>query len=220
MNGQMMGTSIKDLHNMEKMDKMDNFGSIRNLQEIQQMPQIQNMQQMQMQMQQMPNMQQMSQLQFNDSQHMSNYSQFSQNPNINPNQNQNPNQNPIQIPIQNYNTELNQTDISDIEDLVRNINDNMPEDSLDFTNQTDDKNIQEKEETSSGILNIPKWLREPLLILVIYLILSQTIVKDTIGKYIKQINPGTDGSVSFVGVLIYGIILAVLYVIIKKYLLE
>ena len=66
---------------------------------------------------------------------------------------------------------------------------------------------------------IPEFLREPLLIFIIYMILSLDIVKKTLSKYIPQIKPTADGGVMIIGVAIYGMILGVIYVAAKKLLL-
>lgn len=62
---------------------------------------------------------------------------------------------------------------------------------------------------------IPEFIRDPLLIWIIFILLSQNFIKQLIGKYVKQINPNEDGVVSFMGVVIYGLIFAVLFGLIK-----
>lgn len=82
---------------------------------------------------------------------------------------------------------------------------------------SNDESIEDEpfEETDKSTY-LPEWLKEPLLILIIYIILSQNFVKIFVGKYVKYINPDSDGNVSFLGIIIYGTILAVLYLITKK----
>lgn len=65
---------------------------------------------------------------------------------------------------------------------------------------------------------IPESLREPLLLIIIYVILSLNVVKDTIGEYIPQIK-SKDNGVPFMGYLLYGTILAITFVVLKKLLL-
>jgi len=67
---------------------------------------------------------------------------------------------------------------------------------------------------------MPPILVESLIILLVYVLISQPYVRDTIGKYIKQINPGAKRDASLTGIIIYGLILVVLYAVIKKFLLE
>ena len=97
----------------------------------------------------------------------------------------------------------------DIEELTRDINENIPDETF--------LSVSETEEDNSTY--IPFGWKEPLLLLVIYLLLSQAIVRQTVGKYIPQLNPSADGTVSFVGVLIYGILLVTVYFISKKILI-
>ena len=62
---------------------------------------------------------------------------------------------------------------------------------------------------------IPEFVRDPLLIWIIFILLSQNFIKQLIGKYVKQINPNEEGVVTFMGVVIYGLIFAVLFGLIK-----
>jgi len=62
-------------------------------------------------------------------------------------------------------------------------------------------------------------LKEPLLLVIIYVILSQNFVRRTIGNYISYINPKEDGNVPFVGYILYGVILTVAFVFFKKILI-
>ena len=73
--------------------------------------------------------------------------------------------------------------------------------------------------TKSYISYIPNGLREPLIIVAIFVFLSHPKVKQTIGQYIDQINPTEDCSVPISGIIIYGIILATIYHFVKKYFL-
>lgn len=146
------------------------------------------------------------------------------------------------LPNQSYNNQMNghlnnsRSEINDIQELARDINENLrlgPNPKF-LSKNTFDENISDdtfdsvsdiSEDTNNKqenkfISSIPVVLREPLLILILYVILSQSIVKDTIGKYIPQINPNEDGKVSFLGILIYGIILSTLYAIIKNLFLN
>lgn len=107
-------------------------------------------------------------------------------------------------------------EILDMEELAKDINDNLPDDTFASVSESEDQ-------SSSGSLhllsNIPSLFREPIVILLLYILLSQASVKDTIGTYIKQINPDVEGKVSFAGVLIYGVIFAALFALVKKFIL-
>lgn len=65
---------------------------------------------------------------------------------------------------------------------------------------------------------IPILFREPLIIVIVYVILSLDIVKQTLGSYIPQIKPGANG-VHIVGYVIYGLIMAIAIMTLKKLLL-
>ena len=87
------------------------------------------------------------------------------------------------------------------------------------TNTDTDEDKKQKKEVkntkSRFPFKIPEFIRDPLLIWVIFILLSQNFIKQLIGKYVHQINPGEDGVVSFLGVIIYGLIFAILFAIIK-----
>jgi hypothetical protein len=62
---------------------------------------------------------------------------------------------------------------------------------------------------------IPAYLQDPLLIWIIFIIMSQNFFKQLVGKYIPYINPDEDCKVGFFGVAIYGFLFAVLFMVIK-----
>ena len=110
--------------------------------------------------------------------------------------------------------EFQNKDSIDMEELTKELNNNLIDDKSMFLDNEDDQNYSEK-----YFSYIPQILREPLIILILFIILSQPMVKDTIGKYIKQIVPDDEGKVSFAGIVIYGAILSSLFLLIKQYFL-
>ena len=173
----------------QQMNQMQQLQQIQQMQQMQQMKKIQQMQQLQ-QLQQLQQMQQMQQR--ND-----------------------------------YTTECSEDNKqSDITHLVSDINkslDNYSPSNQDIPpdNLVEDDDNEENDEHNYNTddkfnFSIPNWLKEFAIILIIYIVLSQKFIQDFIGKYIKYINPRDDGTVSFIGIVIYGIILAVLYILIKK----
>lgn len=104
-------------------------------------------------------------------------------------------------------------DLSDIEELAKDLNENLPEQII------LNEHTEESKEKFNITSYIPEGLKDPLIILVLFVILSQPVVRETIGTYIKQINPDIEGKVSLTGVVIYGIILATLYYLVKRFLL-
>lgn len=107
----------------------------------------------------------------------------------------------------------------DIEDLALDISNSLPTDTVNIT-VNDMREDFEDNKSGGGYLSfIPEILREPLIILVLFILLSEAFVQENIGKYIPQVNPCSEGKVSRVGVVIYGIVLVILYMILKKLLL-
>jgi hypothetical protein len=47
------------------------------------------------------------------------------------------------------------------------------------------------------------------------MLMSQNFFKKLIGKYLTQINPNDEGVVPFSGIAIYGLVMVVLYTLIK-----
>nr|QBK88910.1 MAG: hypothetical protein LCMiAC02_00030 [Mimivirus LCMiAC02] len=114
------------------------------------------------------------------------------------------------------------SELPDIEYLTKKINDELPDDTV-MGDVYDAKVTAPKDKKTyryKFLEKMPTILVESLIILLVYVLISQPFVRDTIGKYIKQINPGVKGEVSLTGVIIYGIILVVLYSIIKKFLIK
>lgn len=57
-----------------------------------------------------------------------------------------------------------------------------------------------------------------ILLFALYFILSQDMIKDFFAGYFSSINPDDEGKVGVQGVIVYGLILCVLFVIIKKFI--
>jgi hypothetical protein len=103
------------------------------------------------------------------------------------------------------------------------------DENLDYLVNDINNNFSEREEKiepvifnkgSNNYLNkIPYFLKEIILLLIIYFILSLTIVKDTIGKYLSYINKDESGNISYIGIIIYAILIAVIFVTVRYYLL-
>ena len=118
-------------------------------------------------------------------------------------------------PAQGYLQQSQDRETLDIEELAKDINESLPEET--FAGVSD---MENNVDSSIHLLSsIPSILREPIIILILFIILSQPGIKDTIGKYITSINPDAECKVSFTGVLIYGIILAALFALAKKFIL-
>ena len=59
-------------------------------------------------------------------------------------------------------------------------------------------------------------LKEFIILFGIYFLLSQEMVKDLFGQYFTSLNPDDSGKVHVKGVIIYGLILTVLFMVLKK----
>ena len=55
-----------------------------------------------------------------------------------------------------------------------------------------------------------------LILFTLYFILSQEMIKDFFAKYFSSLNPDHEGKIGIQGVIIYGLILTVLFMVIKK----
>jgi hypothetical protein len=187
---EMSGTSIQDLHQREQMEQMENM---RRMQELQQA--------------QYGGMQNHQYEQGHNAAHV--IQQAQHNPYYN---------------SQHQPSDRCPTNFDNIENLARDISDNLPADGFsagvsDLPEEEDLVIVETKK--NGGYLNkVPKMLREPLIIVVLFVILSQPIIRDNIAKYVRQINPDMDGKVPFVGILIYGLIFAVLFTLAKKFLMN
>ena len=66
------------------------------------------------------------------------------------------------------------------------------------------------------IIDYVLFVFEIIIILSLYVIMSQPFVISFLAKYINQLNPNENGEASMAGIVIYGFILAVLFLIIRK----
>lgn len=108
-------------------------------------------------------------------------------------------------------------------DEIKKYNKNIREDT-EHEDITDDELEQNQEDSgeykkTSIMDNIPESLREPTLIVLIFVLLSFDGVKKLISNYIPQAKQSTDGTLYMTGVFTYAIIMAIIYVVAKKILL-
>ena len=83
--------------------------------------------------------------------------------------------------------------------------------------ETEEEKIVEKPKKKkvNKTSSIPDMLKDPVLIWLIYILMSQNFFKNLVGKYLTTINPNEEGIVSFTGVAMYGLILVTFYTLIK-----
>lgn len=113
-----------------------------------------------------------------------------------------------QIPIANNNT--NKPEV-DIDELARDISESLN----DKNKIIEDNNINDDDNDK---LEMTKTIKEMLLLLAIYFIMSQAIMRQFFASYIVFLNPNQDGVVSQAGILVYGVIMICIFIGIKKFL--
>jgi len=117
-----------------------------------------------------------------------------------------------------------------IEHLVTDINNSLDEFSpsddksrdSDFSGSSENSYKKKRKKSTKNNIEYDSmktyygYIKEPVIIIILYVFLSQEAVKNAISTYVPQINPSEEtGSVTTIGVIIYGVILAVLYAVIK-----
>jgi len=119
-----------------------------------------------------------------------------------------------------------------VKDINKSLDDYGPskmrstEDSDTDTDNDNNNSASEKEKTDEKYTKsndeniILDYLKESILLIVVYVILSQNFVKKMIGTYIAQINPREDGSVSLIGYIAYGVILAIIFMFLKRAIIK
>jgi len=79
----------------------------------------------------------------------------------------------------------------------------------------DDKKIKKNKNSNSKQNILNDSIYDGILLLIIYLLMSQDFVKTFIGKYVKIINVNEDGIVPLTGILTYGIIFVLVFLSIR-----
>lgn len=131
-------------------------------------------------------------------------------------------------PKRNHNNERYvDSDKEEIRKLARNINkslDNYEPSKAHTDEENEDKLTDEdcsenkkKDDDNYSILQIGK---EMILIVMIYVVLSQGFVRKSIASHITQLNPNSEGVISLTGYVIYGSILAVLFVFFRYFVIK
>ena len=116
-----------------------------------------------------------------------------------------------------------------VKDINRGLNEyDVPSthytDDSDSYNETDDSVRENEFDESRGKFGkyheknsyVPDILKDPIICIIIYVVISQSFVQRALGNYISHVVPRADGTVSFVGQLILGTILGILFVFFKK----
>ena len=121
---------------------------------------------------------------------------------------------------------------TDIKELVDEINKDIKKKNKSKSKNTDEEDREDREDreisnNSEKTKNKKKkkynkkdtfledTLYDGILLLIIYLLMSQGFVKNFLGKYIKVINVNEEGIVPFLGVFTYGFIFVVVFLSIR-----
>jgi hypothetical protein len=83
-----------------------------------------------------------------------------------------------------------------------------------------EQNNKQRQQTQPSIFaKHSYYLQEVLLIIILYVLLSQPFAVKFFRQFIKFLVPTSDGQISMIGLASYGLILGLLFVFIKKYTL-
>lgn len=99
-------------------------------------------------------------------------------------------------------------DLDDIDEL------NFKEDLQDYVLESNP--VPSTNSYLSWIFNDCFNYKDFLILFTLYFILSQEMIKDFFGKYFTSLNPDFEGKINIQGVIIYGLILTIFYMLIRK----
>ena len=102
-----------------------------------------------------------------------------------------------------------------MQELAKDISNQFADDL--FTEEPIKIKSEDKINKDKWLDTIPGLIREPFILMFIYVILSQPVVRGLFGKYFAQLNPGNDGETPLIGIIIYGLILSVTFMLVKKF---
>jgi hypothetical protein len=88
---------------------------------------------------------------------------------------------------------------------------NESETDTETETETQLKPLKVKKQKRSFLQKMSQYLIDPIILLVIYVLMSQDFAKHLIGKYVQVINPDENGLIGIKGILAYGLVLVLLY---------
>lgn len=80
------------------------------------------------------------------------------------------------------------------------------------------KHVRFQQDNNGIMSKIPEKFREPLIIVVIYVVLSFPTVRQFFAKYLPRLNEGDENSL--VGLIVYGCVFATIFTIARYFLLS
>ena len=110
-----------------------------------------------------------------------------------------------------------------VNDLTLSLNSNQSKNTAsdhsdNMTENSTESEISNGKENCEVVGSGVEIVKDAILIIVLYVILSQAFIKRVIGNYIPQILPNDDKPVSIAGHIIYGAILAIFFCLVKRVL--
>jgi hypothetical protein len=85
--------------------------------------------------------------------------------------------------------------------------------------ETDEEDIVENKEKKSEEFDLLTYVKEGVVFLLIYILLSCGTVKKILGKYLPFINPDPNGTISLFGITFYGLLLVVIFFVARNYII-
>jgi hypothetical protein len=123
-----------------------------------------------------------------------------------------------------FNSNLNEGEkdrfLKDEEEFLENKNKKKNKKKIDNMQNIEDKiPVKNNKNILSYLLDDNFGIKDFILLFSIYFILSQDMIKDLFATYFTCLNPDDEGKVNVKGVIVYGLILTIIFMISKKYLL-
>lgn len=131
---------------------------------------------------------------------------------------------PNSIPVYNENNNNYNYNTYENSDYIEPINDNIADPTIlgssESTNKKKSNKKKEKEKhNKESILNfLLNEIKEPIIILILYLVLSQPFIFNLFSSQIKYLRPMNSGEMHLSGFIIYGSILSLLFYVTKKFI--
>jgi hypothetical protein len=113
--------------------------------------------------------------------------------------------------------------ISSINELKENINNkeknkekNKPK-TIEKMTKDSSSEVKKSNDIIEKILSYDD-VRDFMIIFAVFFLLSQDMIKDFFSEYVTYLNPDDEGKIGVKGVFVYGVLLAVLFLVIRKFL--
>ncbi len=108
-------------------------------------------------------------------------------------------------------------------DKKKNKKNKIEETLEDFIVQNESNLLNESIHSVESEISWSRWFfdecfnyKDFIILFILYFILSQEMIKDFFAKYFTSLNPDNEGKIGIQGVIIYGLILTVLFMVLRK----